>query len=536
MELTLRKNYHRWLYYLGLLGIAAGLSVSKAFISMGTLLVAASWLLEGGFAAKWRLLMARKSVLVLIAVFAIHVVGLLWTSDFEAGLKDVRIKLPLLIIPLVIGTSAPLNRKQFEGLLILFSLGVIIASVRTYLIATGVIHKEITDLREASDLVPLIRLALFSALSILFFGRWFFRSSHWAVRVSCVVTSAWLLYFMFYMQSLTGLVVLIASTTLIAALMAAMNKRRKILTGILAAVVVTVAFCGYYVVKAYNEFYALRGNEVPKLYTVSSTGRKFHHRLDVPMYENGNKAMANVCWSDLMLEWNKRSSMPFHQAYDPKGNPIPFTLVRYLTSRGLLKDSAGMSQLSDAEIREIENGITNYRDKDRNPLEKRAYQVFWETYNYFAGGDPSGSSITMRIELMDAALHSIGERPWIGSGTGSQKNTYAEYYAATDTRLHEKFQWLHAHNQFLSIAVTLGIPAALFFVFSLWWPARSMRRWNSYLYLAFFLIVVLSFLDDDTLETQQGVTFFAFFNAILLYAMPFVSSVIHPPPPPEDIS
>jgi O-antigen ligase len=83
---------------------------------------------------------------------------------------------------------------------------------------------------------------------------------------------------------------------------------------------------------------------------------------------------------------------------------------------------------------------------------------------------------------------------------------------------------LHVHNQILAIAVTLGIPAALFFIFSLWWPAYSMRKMRSVLYLSFFLIALLSFFDDDTLETQQGVTFYAFFNALLLYAMPFASA------------
>ena len=131
----------------------------------------------------------------------------------------------------------------------------------------------------------------------------------------------------------------------------------------------------------------------------------------------------------------------------------------------------------------------------------------------------------MSFVLSESALQSIGHHPWAGTGVGSQNNTYDAIYTEHGTKLDEEYQWLHAHNQFLSFAVTLGIPFTLFFIFSLWWPARNMRRWRSYLYLAFFIIVVLSFLDDDTLETQQGATFYAFFNCLLLYAMPFVTSV-----------
>lgn len=525
MDFTFGEKNHRWLYFIGLLNIAAGLSVSKVLISIGVIWIVVNWLWEGNFAAKWRLLMARKSVLVLIVVFLLHLLGLLWTSDMNGGLRDVRIKLPLFVIPLVVGTSTPLNRKQLEGLLFVFSLGVLIASLRTFLIVKGIIVKELIDIRKASDLVSLIRLALFSALTIMFCGRWVIRNSQWYIRIACLAVTAWLLYFMVYMQSLTGIVVLFFSITLITFIMAIINKRRKALVGMLVVIAIGIGLGTRSVVRAYNDFYALRGHEVPALYDSTATGRPYEHRIDEPMYENGNKVLDNVCWVDLMLEWNKRSAYFFTSARDNKGNQIPYTLVRYLASKGLTKDSVGMSKLSDAEIREIENGSTNYREKDRDPLERRAYQVFWETYNYYGGGNPSGSSVTMRYVVVGSATHAISEHPWIGSGTGSQEKTYNDYYAQNGSELSEQWQGLHAHNQFLSIAVTLGIPAAIFFIYSLWWPARSMRRWRSYLYLAFFLIAVLSFLDDDTLETQQGVTFYAFFNALFLYAMPFVSSV-----------
>lgn len=528
MDFTFGKQYHRWLYFIGLMLIAIGLSVSKVVLSIGTIWIGVNWIWEADYGAKFRLLLARKSVFVLIAIFFVHLLGLLWTSDMHEALRDVRVKIPLLVIPFVIGTSAPLNKKQFESLLILFTIGVLIASVRTYLIASGVIHKKFLDLRQASDLVPLIRLALFSALSILFFGRWFIRDKRWFIRLACLAASVWLLIFMVYMQSLTGLVVLLTSTILIAFIMTILNKKRKALLAMLAIFAVGLAYGSYSIGKAYNDFYSLKDHPTPKLLTHSPTGRPYEQQVQIPIYENGVKVMVNTCWLDMMIEWQKRSDVPYHKGRDRKGGYIQFTLVRYLASRDLPRDSVGMSKLSDDEIRDIENGCTNYRDKDRNPLEKRAYQVLWETYNYSAGGDPSGSSIAMRMETIRAALYSIAKRPWIGGGTGCQNSVYNEFYVQSGSRLHEKYRWLHAHNQFLSFAVTFGIPFTIFFVFSLWWPASSMRRWRSYLYLAFFIIVTLSFLDDDTLETQQGVVFFAFFNALFLYAMPFLSSVIPP--------
>jgi hypothetical protein len=35
--------------------------------------------------------------------------------------------------------------------------------------------------------------------------------------------------------------------------------------------------------------------------------------------------------------------------------------------------------------------------------------------------------------------------------------------------------------------------------------------------VVFFIIIFMSMLTEDTLETQAGATFFAFFNALLLF-------------------
>ncbi|MDG2226927.1 MAG: hypothetical protein P8L20_04265 [Flavobacteriales bacterium] len=40
---------------------------------------------------------------------------------------------------------------------------------------------------------------------------------------------------------------------------------------------------------------------------------------------------------------------------------------------------------------------------------------------------------------------------------------------------------------------------------------------DKYVIGAFLVISLLSFLGDDTLETQAGVTFFAFFNSFFLF-------------------
>lgn len=254
-------------------------------------------------------------------------------------------------------------------------------------------------------------------------------------------------------------------------------------------------------------------------------GHRYKHDLKDPMIENGNQVKVYYCWYELDSAWNTRSKIALNGGQDVNGNPVSMTLLRYLASSGSRKDANAIAKLSEAEIKAIENGATNVLDSKRSPLERRLYQVFWEIYHYSNGASPSGNSVTMRLELAQTAMTSIKQHPWIGVGTGGQQKSFEKQYKTGGTKLEVEYQWLHAHNQFLSIAVCLGIPALLYFIFALWYAPRSMKRWRSYLYLAFFIVYFLSFFDDDTLETSQGVNFFIFFNALFLFAMPRESAI-----------
>jgi hypothetical protein len=49
------------------------------------------------------------------------------------------------------------------------------------------------------------------------------------------------------------------------------------------------------------------------------------------------------------------------------------------------------------------------------------------------------------------------------------------------------------------------------------------KKYHDLFFMIFFIIGVLSFLNEDTLETHVGATFFAFFYALLLFGLKDVS-------------
>ncbi len=106
--------------------------------------------------------------------------------------------------------------------------------------------------------------------------------------------------------------------------------------------------------------------------------------------------------------------------------------------------------------------------------------------------------------------------PVFGVGTGDIQDSFNKMYIDTQSKLNPEWR-LRCHNQYLAIAVAFGFFGLLIFIFYLVYPAITLRKKLHYLYWPFFLIVLLSFITEDTLETQSGVTFFVFFNTLFLW-------------------
>ena len=128
-----------------------------------------------------------------------------------------------------------------------------------------------------------------------------------------------------------------------------------------------------------------------------------------------------------------------------------------------------------------------------------------------------------RIEFIKASLNIIKENILFGVGTGDIANAFANYYEETNSKLLPENRF-RSHNQYLAITVAFGIVGLLWFLFSMFYPIFADKKNRNYLYLIFIFIMALSMLTEDTLETQIGVTLFAFFNSFLVFTRDFDSN------------
>jgi O-antigen ligase len=151
-------------------------------------------------------------------------------------------------------------------------------------------------------------------------------------------------------------------------------------------------------------------------------------------------------------------------------------------------------------------------DNQKRGLNKRLDRIFFEWSNYRAGGDPNGHSVLQRWEFWKTGWGIAKSNVLFGVGTGDVKSAFRQAYIDNESPLQPQFR-LRAHNQYLTMWITYGIVGLVLFLLILAWPLFHGYGRDAN-YIMFFILAALSFLTEDTLESQAGVMFFAFFYAL----------------------
>lgn len=328
------------------------------------------------------------------------------------------------------------------------------------------------------------------------------------------MAALFLLLVLVKLSLITGLVILsVVALGYAFRSMLVVQKAKKLIP--LAAAAILLGGAGLFIHSEWKEVVYVRDSPVNEIRLLSASGRTYMPVPAIRHTENGYYEECNIQYDELFKEWPKRSRLPLSSA-DGKGGNLNHTLIRYLTSKGLTKDSAGIAALSQDEIAQIEKGVTSVQERSVSALQLRLRDFFREYQDYRVNSDPSGNSLLMRFEFWKTAFYIIKRSPWKGVGTGDARLAFRQAYLRMDSTLDHEWR-LRSHNQFLAIAVCFGIPGLLIFLWSLIRPVRILAGQLHPLYAVFLSIAVLSFLTEDTLETQPGVTFFAYFNSLLLW-------------------
>ena len=511
------------LYYFGLLLFAASLPLSKFTISLAQFIIAGNWVLEGNFKNKFDLIKHNKIALLLMSLYAIHLIGLWNSSNFDYALHDLKTKVPILVFPFLMATSKALDRKQVNQILLLLWAATLVSTLISLAIYWGFTGKEITDIRQISPLISHIRLALLVCVAVsiaIYFNNNInqvplSKLKAKTLKILLILSVVWMILFLIILESLTGLFVLMAGFFVFCLYKMLIEKglfSQKLKYVLLVMLALSMGYLLVYLsIKPMMVKDEVNTSTLPK---TTKNGNIYTHFINEKFTENGHLYGLYQCEPELKKAWNTRSTLAY-DSLDEKEQLVNFTLMRYLTSKNLPKDSIGVSQLTLQDINHIEIGIPNYKIPQMNPLESRAYQVYCEYQSFTEGYNSSGHSLTMRLHYWHAAVLIIKDHFFTGVGTGDVEDAFQAKYVEIDSPL--ELSWRHrAHNQYFTMMVAFGIFGVAFFMFWLFAPAYFKKGKLHPVYFAFLFILLISMLFEDTLETQAGLSFAVFFSSLFL--------------------
>ena len=449
-----------------------GVVCSKFLMSMGLLLGVLNMLLEGNFKSYYQRLRENPLILFILAFYGLHLFGLLWTTNLDYGMDDIRKKTSLLLIPIIVGAHSIPSPKRWTKLIHFFILTLVItASINLIAYHFFAEKLNLIDIRDMSLFGSHIRYGILMGIGLAFCLERLYQGAKY--RNGFIATTLFFLLYTFYSQVLSGLIAVSIVLIGLLVFILVLRKQYVILASSFLLVLITSLGLCYYLSQ-------------PIIYPIPC----------IEQYDQMESA------------WNQRSTLNY-DSLDKRKQPVASTLERYLSSKGLCANTKGVQTLSKEDIRFIETGFADVHET-YGGIQARLLDIRYQLHH---ASNPSGHSILERIEYWKNAW-AIIENHWIlGVGTGDVDDAMQEMYNKRQSPLTPERR-LRAHNSYLTYYLTFGILGFLFFLFFQLKFIIQQWKWKQWIGFLFGIIALVTFLFEDTLESQMGITMFAFFYAV----------------------
>lgn len=498
--------------------LAIGIGCSNFLMSLGGIGLVIAFLWKGKFKESFQSIKRNKRVLAFLAVYLLFVIGLIHTSNLTEGLHQLKIKLPLLIIPVATIVFYPVTQKEHKMIFHFILLGGLISMVTGLLMYAQLIPHEIKDMRSYSPFVSHIRLGTLLTFCVFLcsflIAKKEYRYLHPVLYAGFILLS---LFFLVLLQSLTSIVVLIGCLFVLVIYGIFKKEWRKWALPFAMLFLSIGGYIAYISYQEYHRVFDIETIEINNLAQVTEKGNKYKHFPEIKETINGHYIYINLCYWEMLKAWEKRSSMKFEDN-TPKNWPVYESLIRYLTSKGKKKNGTEVEALTDKEIRAIEKGCNNYLELTPFTMRSRINLLWWEIETYQRNGDPNLKSFATRLETWKVASYMAKSSPVIGYGTGDVHDIMFKGYSITQSDL-VKALWLDPHQQYLYVLLSFGWIGLILFIGFLYYPYLEFNK-HHILFIIALTIGAIGMLDEDMLNTQAGCTQFVF-----MYVLTYIFSI-----------
>jgi len=508
----LKGTTHRKVYVFFISCLAASITLGKVPMSVSLIGLTLNWILELDFQIKGKKIKDQKYLAIIFSgLFLIEFFWLPISKDTTIGLNVLRIKLPLLLLPLIIGSCTSFSKREWKIIITTFFIGILVSTIWVYLVSLEVLptKKDSGTIRDASIFMSHIRYSVLLSFSTVLILCLAFKNL--INKLIAVIIFLWLVFLIFKLATITAILGLSFSLVFlfIAFLFSSKNKNKIVYIAGIASLFFLV---GLYITATVKDFYHVKSKE-RSLLTYSIGGEKYQLDFKDNTTENGFYLWENIAQKELERCWNRKSKFSF-TSKDKKKQPVKATLYRFLTSKGLHKDSVGLSNLTQNEIQKIENGETS--SVSYNNFEKRIRSLLYQKESRKKNSDSNNQTINQRVVFWKAGIDIFLNQPAFGYGPGGAKTQYKKYYKNRNTNLNKSNQLL-AHNQFITQAINLGALGIIIWIFVLFYSFIKVEKGMLLFFVPYLILMFFAFMSDDMLEVQAGVTIFSFFGTLMLF-------------------
>ena len=488
----------------GCLIVFFGLLFSKAILSLSLVYFSVLFFLRGNYSNLFKQLKNNRSFYFFLIFIGYYTCSLLWSNNVNAGISDIISKINLISLPIIWTALPKLNNNYKSKILNVFAFMVIIASILNFAVYQLNFSPE-KDIRSLALFVSHIRFSLFISFAIFILLQ--IKTTNYIQKICILLCVLWLLFYTYYAQVLSGILVLFVGCIFIAIIEIKSRYKWKKFSAIVFIAIAFISLIYLLFNLLSSEIQKIDKNNLPK-YT--KLGHIYAHDTTSNAYENGYPLDCFINESEMDSVWKLKSKINLN-AYNQNDFRYKTVLIRYLTSKGLTKDAQGVNKLTKQDIANIEHGIPTILELETG-LQKRIHIL---NYELNSQQNPNGHSILHRIEYWKTGW-SIFKKHWLfGTGIGDYKNAYQKEYTSQKSILEPKNR-LESHNQFLGILVATGSVGLILFLLHVFFTFSTFWKKKNKISLIFYSICITSFLVEDTLTTLAGMSFYSFFIGFFL--------------------
>lgn len=481
-----KLKFHSYFKTIALLILTSGVCLSNTLMTIGTLMLVAAWLVEAQFRSYWEKFKSTPSLWCLATFLCMVLLSLLWSENLHYGLYDSYKKLPFFAIPIVLGTSKPIEKSVVRYLLLLFLGTVCITSAVNYF-RFHHIADAAADIRSMSYFIPHPRYAIALVLAIavaiqMLKGEGKYKLLLWMPLLWCT-------YYTLHAQVLSGYV-LLAVLSLFSGWLFLRNALVRYLRGakyrrnllLLSA----VGLCG--------------------------TGMYLSIRQEVNTTEGERPVQLRAQSGELGTDQAGRS-VAAHNGTGRVRSAFFSALWNYLLPQSSSRDSSSIPQGEREKVRAAQNDDS--AAVERTGVEEKMRELTHQWHVYQRGGSPDGHSLLQRLEHLKTGWSILKKNYLFGVGAGDVQIAFQREYALLHSRLSENYRY-RTHNQWMTTWIAQGVLGVLFLLGFLVAPVCERKEKDGFFHTVLLLFGIV-FLFQDVLETQAGVTLVGLFFSLVAY-------------------